>query len=543
MDDAAAHDRGQLDRLQRFLTRPGLDFGLALVLFVDPIAARRLRAEAIERAAAAGCCVSSLQLSTHDLTTDMLERLAQSLADADAVFVSGLDELLADTLGHARRTPALVNFNMRRDQLPARVPGRVVLWVSKRDYPLLAKLAWDLLQVSLTHFEFEAVDPVEVEPFRLPYIFWFETGAASNPSQALARAEGWRRQADSRSDARGTADASSIAANQYVSAGDLERAAEMFERAVEGYASVSAVEQMVRQLVPLARLHAYQGKIDLALAEAARALQSARSAGNWKLEVEASRLISDIHHSRADLPAAVQALEDLVAAGEQHADQQPLAAALARLGAIATDWAPAQREQLLERAAAMFAELEDQQGWASSRSYLADLRLAAGCLDEAQDIYLGEVLPVLEEQGNERGIARMRGRMAKLHALRGEFERALLIVRDEELPVYQRLGDRMSIVFSMLMIAELELRRGDLRASAEVLRDVIAAATMHRNLRLELFARLQLAHVFERDGHPDESTEQVNLARPLAAQLGIDLNLDQDLDQGDLTQALDRLRR
>jgi tetratricopeptide (TPR) repeat protein len=525
-DDSADHDERELDRLIRFLTRPELEFALALALFADPGIARQFQREATGAASQRGCHTVSLDLSAEGVECDIAALIVRAAEQGNAVFVTGLDHLLTDSLGRPRHAPALVNFNLRRDELPEMLIGaRVVLWVNRRYYVDLASIAWDLLEVTLTRFEFTRVELRPIETFDDAFEpGWLEFVPNEQVLNLRARAEAWAERANSARDTLSAADAAASAGSAFVASGDLEQGQRWLAHAIENYSRIGDSTAVAQQQIRLSSLLRYRGEYDPARQEALSAARTAVAIGNETLETEALQVMADIHRSRGEFESAEPLLEQIARTSEARGDRRNLALALAKLGTAKAVRGTNDSEDLLERAAAIFIELGDEHGWLIARSSLADLRAFQGRLDEAQHIYLTEVLPGLEGQSDVRGLAVIRGRIARIHAAQGEIDRALEILRHEELPSYEQLGDQVSALGTKLLIAELLSRRGDVSEALTLLEgDVIPVARAHHNSRLELFAILQLAHLLELDQRLPDALTQLEAAEQLAKQLQIPL--------------------
>ncbi|HLT34855.1 MAG TPA: hypothetical protein VK034_01185 [Enhygromyxa sp.] len=408
--------------MQRFLTRD-LDFALALTVFVDPVAARRSREQALERAGDHGHQIATVTLRSQDHDADLIERIATASLAADAVFVDGLDELLVDPLGRPWRTPALVNFNLRRDELPERIHAPVVLWVSKRGYRALAQIAWDLLEVTLTRFELSTIEPLTVLPPPEPRVLGFGLVLGHAIPEVLSAAQGWLDRANSVNGLAAEADAAAAAAAMFVAAGELIRGAELLERSLAIYIRGCNWLAAATQTLRLASLLLYLGEYSRAEARAREALQ-------WKtawIELSALDLLADVHGARGDISSAEQVLGQLIARSESVGFRPRLAAGLAKLGSLAPEQPNEQRERDLERAAALFAELGDHLGHSLARRNLADRRMALGRTLEAYDILVDEVLPPLlpYPQGDRlRFVNGILWRLVRIHAAQGNLDRA-----------------------------------------------------------------------------------------------------------------------
>lgn len=156
------HDAQELARLVRFITRPGRRFGLGLATYVSPSVGEAMRQRAIERVREGGTRVGSVEFAA--LAGDVIGLLARACEGLDVLFVTNLDPIAYDTTDQGLETRVLMHLNLRRDELPDRIDVRVVFWLIAEGYPQAARLAWDLLMVANTRFEFVVEDEREPEP-------------------------------------------------------------------------------------------------------------------------------------------------------------------------------------------------------------------------------------------------------------------------------------------------------------------------------------------------------------------------------------------
>ncbi len=296
------HDARELDRLVRFMTRKGRSFGLALATYADAEIAKAQRAVARARADATGVRVTAIELCSGE--DDLIARLAKAGATNDVVFLTGLDEIAFDRTGKAAQTLMLTKLNLRRDELPQLVDARIVVWIAAEAYPQLAKLAWDLLDVMLTRFEFRRESPPRPPQGSSSELELFPTWPAP-PGQLQASGEAqaasYARLAASSEDELTIADASASAGELYSSFGRLdlgkrwlEQAAGIYEQRAKGDRHL--VVAATRTRLQLAHVLAAEGDVETARAQARRALAlvddtlTQREAGPARMEHEHARL-------------------------------------------------------------------------------------------------------------------------------------------------------------------------------------------------------------------------------------------------------------
>jgi hypothetical protein len=263
------HDTDELQRLVRFMTREGRRFGLALATYVDDRVAGQVRDEATQR--------SGLRVTTVDATSDVGDAptaLCEASQGHEVVHMVGLDGLAFDRDGTAFVTRFVRALNLQRDDLGANVDARVVLWCSAEAYPQLAALAWDLLEVMLTRFEFRGRDPErEALPAPRPKTSLQELHDDDHEDElAWAREQA---QEYSTSDPQRSLHASIdrlLSATQlWVASDDLDAARATLERALALHREHKNAPDMV-----LAHVFSMMAELDLLAGDNSRALDNAR---------------------------------------------------------------------------------------------------------------------------------------------------------------------------------------------------------------------------------------------------------------------------
>lgn len=105
-------------------------------------------------------------------------------------------------------------------------------------------------------------------------------------------------------------------------------------------------------------------------------------------------------------------------------------------------------------------------------SKIADVLLARELTDEALAL-LQDVVETLQKTDDIRSIAINQGKIAEILLQRGEFEAALRIVTEQELPVYQKLDDSHSACIAMASIADILAAQGKFDAALNLLQQEV----------------------------------------------------------------------
>jgi hypothetical protein len=259
-DEQHAKEARELDRLFRFLTRPGPRFGLGLAVARDPAVANELRERLRAMIEAAGVKLAVVVFEAQDERADLVARMRDAAQGVDVVFVLGLDRLLLDSAGRVRLTSAVANLNQRRDSLPALLDARVVFWLGKAGHSSMRDQAWDLRQIMMTVAEFERQAPVIVtrpapQAVREGLSFVDE----SEIDEVVAQADTLTRVAEEAKNLRTRADAAFSAGQAYASARRFDAAVQWLEIAVAAYDGIDDIDQASTARAVLGRVRACVG--------------------------------------------------------------------------------------------------------------------------------------------------------------------------------------------------------------------------------------------------------------------------------------------
>lgn len=142
----------------------------------------------------------------------------------------------------------------------------------------------------------------------------------------------------------------------------------------------------------------------------------------------------------------------------------------------------------------------------------ARILVARGQLDRAMQIRLDEVLPTLRRIHDDRGIAVALGGVAEILCNKGSFAEALRIRRDQLLPIFIRLGDLMSQASNYSHIADILLASGQVDEAVRTLRE--EEQPIHELLGTPhplTTCRARLAFALHRRSRGDDAKEAFNI--------------------------------
>lgn len=437
MESNGHDDSGEINRLFRFLTRTGPRFGLAIAIAADRVLAAVAREQLREQARGAGLRVATLELHYDDERHDIVQMMVDASAEADVLFVVGLDRLVTDVFGRTRQTTAIANLNQRRDDLPQVLDVRVVFWVAKAAYPSLSDLAWDFCQVMLTTAELEAtrqqssqsgqsghagqpgnganrVDAIRVET--PPE--WLQLARADEAPQLQRQQQNFARLYETATTPRAAGDAAASVAELEIRLGHMASARTWFERAIACHERAEQFGEAGRLSRRRAEMALFAGELDDAREHAERARELAIRAGHELDAALARAIVAEIVGRRGDVEAAIATLDNEVL---------PI---LVRL-----DDAAAQAEVL---------------------SKIANFREVRGELDEALELRKEQIAPLQQQVADSRGVTR--GGVTRGGVTRGGVSREG-VTRGAVQGAQQANVDR---------IVDLHVRKGELDEAARV---------------------------------------------------------------------------
>jgi tetratricopeptide (TPR) repeat protein len=511
-------DAGEINRLFRFLTRTGLRFGLAIAICADRVLAAEAREQLRAQIRGAGLRVATLELHYDDERHNIVQMMVDASADADALFVVGLDRLVTDVFGRTRQTTAIANLNQRRDDLPQVLDVRVVFWVAKAAYPSLSDMAWDFCQVMLTTAELEATRELSNDQIaRLDAIRvetppeWLQLARADEAPQLQRQLQNFARLFENAATPRAAGDAAASAAELEIRLGHMASARTWFERAIACHERAEQFDEAGRLSRRRAEMALFAGELDDAQDHAKRARELARRAGNELDAALAQAIIAEIVGRRGDVEAAIQTLENevlpiLVRLGDAAAQAEVLSK-IANFREVRGELdealelrkeqiAPLQQQAAVTRGGGSRGTVPAAQQANVDR--IVGLHVRKGELDEAARLTLAapsrsagsSLATIAEAQGNLEAASEIReregggveppdlvsqaraldGRAARLRS-EGELEQALRVRREQELPIYEQLGDTRAQTVVLGEIADLLAALGRADEASRVLEE------------------------------------------------------------------------
>jgi tetratricopeptide (TPR) repeat protein len=532
------------ERLVRFVTQPGQEFALAIVRYADPNVRDRLIERIQQDAEHMGVRVKRLDL--HDLPDDanLLETISSNLEPKgeppiQAVFVVRFEHALVDPLGAIKVAPSIHGFNIARDQLPARVRTRLVLWLSDAATNAFADQARDLYDVVVAFFRFDDRDePRAVHSYRdTPE--WMRFAPAKDIPKLRREAALLESVFEGNARLSTRAEAAARIGQIEILTGNAEVGQSWLERALELYQVTGNITDAVGVCMQLGDYSLFSGDFDTAIKSFERANELAHGVENLKAVTVSAGRIADVFEIQGKFDEAMRIrTEQEIPFHEKSGDSRGLAIVMAKIANILE--AQGQLDVVLEIRTKLilpvFEQFGDVREVAVTKSKIADIFEARGQLDEALKIRK-EQLEVYEKLGDIRSTALIWGQIADVYYAQGQFDQALKIRTEQELPILEKLGDIRSIAIVKDQIADVYQTQGQIEKAFRIMAEQMPIYEKIGDLREAAITRGKMADILWREGKRDQAIDiyqKENL--PTYRQLGDKKNLS--VNQTNLAQML-----
>ena len=226
---------------------------------------------------------------------------------------------------------------------------------------------------------------------------------------------------------------------------------------------------------------------------------------------EAFSMLANILEARGELDEALRIRRDeVLPVFEQIGDVSSCAGTLGQIANILhtkgeiDEALRIRKEEVLP----VFEQLGDARSRASTLSQIADILQARGEIDEALRIRKDRELPVYQKLGDGRAGAVTLGKIAGILRARGEFNEAIHIQKEEALPLFERIGDVRNLLVGRTNLALSLIMRGYPEDEAEILR--LLRWSYQEALRLHLSEAGQIRKILLRTGVPEAELEEMS---------------------------------
>ena len=197
--------------------------------------------------------------------------------------------------------------------------------------------------------------------------------------------------------------------------GDLARACELLEEALELYRGLEDEAGVAAVLVELGQTARAQGDNERAATLSAESLELGRKLDEPKVAAIALNTLGHLERHRGNLEGAIARYEESLALFRELGHGWGIAYTLANLAGVAVGRGDLDRAYALgEESRKIYGELGDRSGMALAQIRLGDVSRERGEGKRARALY-GDALALYREVGNERGAARALSRLEDRH--------------------------------------------------------------------------------------------------------------------------------
>jgi tetratricopeptide (TPR) repeat protein len=398
----------------------------------------------------------------------------------EAVFVIGLDYLLAESSADSDRLLAVLNRSRERWRLA--FPNQpLVFWLTPHTSVRLTTHAPDLRAWISHELEFEDAVGTGIRPDQL----------------SLSRNHTWLVNLD--------------AAAKRARLEDLEK------RLSFNPPESALFQEWARAWEEKIWLLSLLGEL-VAAEQAARSFLDAVTASDsafvtWR--AEAATILATLLVPRGAFDEAVELYQKwIIPIQAKLGNHRALAMAKGELAQILTtrgNFDEAERLLRDEVLPALAAE-SNSRDYAIAKSYSAQLLLARGQLDEAYRMLRHEIIPVLHLIEDEPSRAAALFGVAAILQRTGAFGDSLGLLSNEVLPVFVRYGDMAEQSVCLRAVAHALLAQGQIDEAIRVLRD--EELPIHQRLGAThpmTLCRARLAFALKRRGRPEDVSEAIRL--------------------------------
>lgn len=407
-------------------------------------------------------------------------RLQIPTGTVEAVFIIGLDYLLAESSADSDRLLAVLNRS--RERWRSAFPNQpLVFWLTPHTSVRLTTHAPDLRAWISHELEFEDAVGTGIRPDQLSlsrnYTWLFNLDAAAKRARLV----------------------------------DLEK------RLSLNLPEPALLQEWARAWEEKIWLLSFVGEKQLAEQTGRRVLavldDSDASHEFWKAEI--TDALVGLLMSRREFEEALMLLRrtaiPIYHKLGDHRSEAIIKGKIARILSLQGNWDKAER-LLREEVLPILQKQGDPTDVAGAWDGVADVYIARGQFDDALRILRDEVLPPLERLGDQSAVAVTLSGVAHVLRRTGRLEEAMRLCRNQLLPIFVRTGNLEAQSQCRSEIVEILLAMGQVDEAIRVLRD--EELPTHERLGIPHKAtrcRARLAFALKRRGRPEDTSEAFRL--------------------------------
>lgn len=259
----------------------------------------------------------------------------------------------------------------------------------------------------------------------------------------------------------------------YKDQGDLDKAEEMYRKALTIDEKLNLKMEMATVYGNLGNLYLLRGDLDTAEEMHKKALAIDESLG---LEEEMAKHYSNLgslYQTRGDLDEAEELHNQAVAIYETFDRKEELAIIYGNLGALYDTRGDSDKaEEMFQKALAIDEKLGIKKGMADQFGNLGILYKNRGDLDKSEGVYR-KALAIYEELGFKNGMAIVYGNLGVLYDNRGDLDKAEEMIR-RSLAINQEIGSKGGMAYQYINLGDLYKSRTEYSPAVEMYKKALA---------------------------------------------------------------------
>jgi tetratricopeptide (TPR) repeat protein/energy-coupling factor transporter ATP-binding protein EcfA2 len=237
----------------------------------------------------------------------------------------------------------------------------------------------------------------------------------------------------------------------YKTRSELDKALEMYEKALAIYKELGNSEGMAANYTNMGSVYNTRGELDKALEMYEKALAIYKELGNSEGMAAAYGNIGIVYKTRGELGNALEMYKKALAIHEELGRKEGMASDYTNMGVVYNTCGELDKAlEMHEKALAINEELGRKEGMASNYTNMGIVYNTRGELDKALEMH-EKALAINEELGRKEGMANAYGNMGVVHEQLGEMDNACLCWRKSlELFAYIGAADKIAKIQALL---------------------------------------------------------------------------------------------
>lgn len=389
------------------------------------------------------------------------------------------------------------SFNLLRENIASRSPGRLLLWLNAEAIAAMIEQAPDWWAWRSGVYEFgseynKVIDKPELQPDSL-----FQSNQHKDQAaRRIATLNDWLH-SPAATDPELSAPLWYELAGLYRQLGDWEQSLNLYQtECLPRFKSLGNTVKLAATYGMIAHILMLKGQYDQALQTIEKQeLPAYQSLGRNRGIATAQGRIGDILYRLGKYHDALNIWQQqVIPILETIGDSQAIALYKGRIGDVYIDLGEYEKAlQNLREAAVALHQQNDIRGTAICKSRIARVLFYRGEFADALNLLRQEALPVYQKLGDVQGVALTQAFEAKILAAQGHLTEALTLLRQDALPKLNQLGDLRGVCGIQIKIADILFASGDSEQALHLYQtEILPALIQLKNKPITEQARQQI---------------------------------------------------